>query len=154
MSPTAPIVRRTTPLGIPATEAGLDLDLDALERAAAEAETPFFQQIQDLPPPPAAVVGKKPPPVPVPLRPPRPSPSGEPKSVPRPTATPALAAAALQQGSPSAGRYAMSRPAAIFSSSRPAEGSSIFGEDLISEKSLDEVILSYLAEDLDTPSEK
>jgi hypothetical protein len=154
MAPTAPIVRRATPLGTPATEAGLDLDLDALERAAAEAETPFFQQIQDLPPPPAAVVGRKPPPVPVPLRPPRPSPPGEPKSVPRPTTSPAIAAAALQPGTPSAGRYALSRPAAIFSASRPAEGSSIFGEDLISEKSLDEVILSYLAEDLDTPSEK
>ena len=31
---------------------------------------------------------------------------------------------------------------------RPAPGPTIFGEDLISEKSLDEVILSYLAEDL------
>jgi hypothetical protein len=31
---------------------------------------------------------------------------------------------------------------------------SIFGEDLISEKSLDEVILGYLAEDLDVPSDK
>lgn len=52
-------------------------------------------------------------------------------------------------------RYAPSRPASIFGSSRPQEGSSIFGEDLISEKSLDEVILSYLAEDLDaSPSKK
>ncbi len=32
--------------------------------------------------------------------------------------------------------------------SRAASGTTIFGEDLISEKSLDEVILSYLAEDL------
>jgi hypothetical protein len=151
-TPTAAVVRRVTPLGTPAGEAGLDLDLDALERAAAESETPFFQQIQDLPPPPAAVVGKKPPPAPPPLRRPA-APADAPPSGARPP-SPAMAAAALQPGTPSAGRYAMSRPAAIFSSAKPAEGASIFGEDLISEKSLDEVILSYLAEDLDTPSEK
>ena len=50
----------------------------------------------------------------------------------------------------SSGRYAASRPAAIFSSNRPAEaGGSLFGDDLINEKSLDEVILSYLSEDLE-----
>jgi hypothetical protein len=49
-----------------------------------------------------------------------------------------------QQGD---GRYAPARPAAIFGQAKPQ--SSIFGEDLISDKSLDEVILSYLAEDLD-----
>ena len=54
----------------------------------------------------------------------------------------------------SSGRYAPSRPAAIFATTRPPEGASIFGEDLISEKSLDEVILSYLAEDLDAPRQK
>ena len=43
-------------------------------------------------------------------------------------------------------RYAPSRPAAIFDS-RPDEGS-IFGGG-ISEQSLDDVILSYIAEDLD-----
>ena len=48
------------------------------------------------------------------------------------------------------GRYAPARPAAIFGQARPQQGSSIFGEDLISDKSLDEVILSYLAEDLDS----
>ena len=52
------------------------------------------------------------------------------------------------------GRYAPSRPAAIFHNARPAEGASIFGEDLISEKSLDEVILSYLSDDLDSSSSK
>ena len=45
-------------------------------------------------------------------------------------------------------------PASIFATTRPQEGASIFGEDLISEKSLDEVILSYLAEDLDGPVDK
>ena len=47
------------------------------------------------------------------------------------------------------GRFAPARPAAIFGQARPQQGTSIFGEDLISDKSLDEVILSYLAEDLE-----
>jgi hypothetical protein len=56
---------------------------------------------------------------------------------------------------PSSGRYVASRPAALFANSRPAEGGgSIFGDDLISEKSLDEVILSYLSEDLESTSPK
>jgi hypothetical protein len=55
----------------------------------------------------------------------------------------------------SSGRYVASRPAAIFASGRaPEAGGSIFGDDLISEKSLDEVILSYLSEDLDGASTK
>jgi hypothetical protein len=45
-------------------------------------------------------------------------------------------------------RYAPSRPAAIFGEIPPPESGSIFGEG-VSEKSLDEVILSYLAEDLE-----
>jgi hypothetical protein len=54
------------------------------------------------------------------------------------------------QNRPSSGRYAASRPAAIFASNRPSEASgSLFGDDLINEKSLDEVILNYLSEDLD-----
>jgi hypothetical protein len=48
-------------------------------------------------------------------------------------------------------RYAPARPAAIFGQAGPKRGASIFGEDLISDKSLDEVILSYLAEDLEAP---
>jgi hypothetical protein len=55
----------------------------------------------------------------------------------------------------SSGRYVASRPAAIFTSGRaPEAGGSIFGDDLISEKSLDEVILSYLSEDLDGATTK
>lgn len=44
------------------------------------------------------------------------------------------------------GRYAQTRPASIFSANSPA--ASIFGGELVSEQSLDEVILGYLAEDL------
>jgi hypothetical protein len=53
---------------------------------------------------------------------------------------------------PPSGRYAASRPAAIFTSS-PQQGS-IFGGSSISEQSLDEVILSYLAEDLEGTAEE
>lgn len=146
-------------------EPSIDLDLDALERAAAEAQTPFFQQIQDLPPPPAAVLGTK-----------RSSPGGAggysvrgPSGAPPPLhlggvrasppppnrQSPAPATPQATATASAASRYAPSRPASIFATTRPQEGTSIFGEDLISEKSLDEVILSYLAEDLDgSPSKK
>lgn len=53
------------------------------------------------------------------------------------------------QASSDSGRYAASRPAAIFGQVPSPEQQSIFGDSIISEKSLDEVILSYLAEDLD-----
>src|SRR5262249_12728743 len=57
---------------------------------------------------------------------------------------------------PEGGRYAPARPAAIFGPSPPPNSppSSLFGEDLISDKSLDEVILSYLAEDLEPSDAK
>ncbi len=70
---------------------------------------------------------------------------------PPPTVTPTQTAKSVVPPPPAAeGRYAPARPAAIFGHARPQQGSSIFGEDLISDKSLDEVILSYLAEDLET----
>jgi hypothetical protein len=62
---------------------------------------------------------------------------------------------AASKEQPGSGRYAASRPAAIFATARAADaGGSIFGDDLISEKSLDEVILSYLSDDLDSSSSK
>jgi hypothetical protein len=51
-------------------------------------------------------------------------------------------------GKPAEVRYASARPAAIFGQVRPSGGGSIFGDDIISDKSLDEVIMSYLAEDI------
>ena len=67
--------------------------------------------------------------------------------------------AAARRGGADAGnsgdrRYAPTRPASIFGQARPQQGKTIFGEDLISDKSLDEVILSYLADDLEPPAEK
>ncbi|MBX3184085.1 MAG: hypothetical protein KIT72_01070 [Polyangiaceae bacterium] len=60
--------------------------------------------------------------------------------------TPALGTPALREVD--ASRYAPSRPAAIFDS-KP-DGGSIFGGG-ISEQSLDDVILSYIADDLEEP---
>ncbi|MBX3269538.1 MAG: hypothetical protein KF729_04725 [Sandaracinaceae bacterium] len=64
-----------------------------------------------------------------------------------------LAESEAAQASTATGRYAMTQPASVTRrSSAPARPSphaeSIFGGDLLSEKSLDEVILSYLAEDV------
>jgi len=63
--------------------------------------------------------------------------------------TPVLGTPAMRSRRTASGRYAAPRPAAIFSEKSPADGGSIFGGSSISEQSLDEVILSYLAEDLD-----
>lgn len=51
-------------------------------------------------------------------------------------------------------RYAPARPAAIFGSTQRPPPASLFSDELISDKSLDEVILSYLAEDLEPPRRK
>lgn len=68
-------------------------------------------------------------------------------------------ASARPETPPTAGRYGPTRPAMPVTATRPTSSKpsarpnpsseSIFGGDLLSEKSLDEVILSYLAEDAD-----
>jgi hypothetical protein len=174
----------------------LTLDIDALERAAAESSSGMFQH-SDLPPPPANLfrergggaysgVGSsadkihqtgKPPPLPAQAQKgpaasrsgrggsSRPPPAGQKRgSTPRPPPSSASKSPSRPAGRPrsqppvsgptSEGRYAAARPAAIFGHSKPPRGTSIFGEDLISDKSLDEVIMSYLAEDLEPASEK
>jgi hypothetical protein len=139
--------------GVGSGEPSIDMDLDALERAAAEAHTPFYQQIEDLPPPPATVLGAKRAAGGYSVRTGPPPPAG---TLGRKDASlsPRMTPPTAPHGAPSPGRYAPSRPASIFATTRPPEGASIFGEDLISEKSLDEVILGYLAEDLDGAVDK
>jgi hypothetical protein len=97
--------------------------------------------------------------------PPGPSARDDPQSIAalarlRPPPAPSIRAARAASEPPPAvdspdgdvrGRYAPSRPAAIFGDIPSPQGS-IFGDNVISEKSLDEVILSYLADDLDGPS--
>ncbi|HSY21204.1 MAG TPA: hypothetical protein VK841_03770 [Polyangiaceae bacterium] len=80
------------------------------------------------------------------------------ESVAASSAPPAMAKAAISSfgfgggGSQPAGAsvraVTTSRPASAFGQARP-QGQSIFGEDLMSDKSLDEVILTYLAAELE-----
>jgi hypothetical protein len=131
------------------------LDVAALERAAAAVagSAPVLRADDDLPPPPASVLGPKPRgeyhDVPNPRPSVRPSvrpPAARASEAPRPVVRPSVPPPGGRAGQ--TGRYATSRPASIFATNKPTSGS-LFGDDLISERSLDEVILSYLAEDLD-----
>lgn len=158
--PAAPAATRDAPSAT--SGAALDLDLDALERAANESQMPYFERIDDLPPPPAAVLGKRTTPGAATdtsyrsITPPTPTAPQPPASSSDPSASSAAAAHADGSGATNAGgtgRYAAARPPAIFSTPRPPAAPA-FGDDLISEKSLDEVILSYLAEDLEAPPPK
>ncbi|MDF2695316.1 MAG: hypothetical protein K0S65_3699 [Labilithrix sp.] len=135
----------------------LTLDFDALERDSGE--SPIFQQ-QDLPPPPKNLFAKEPrtgqystvdseQPHQESGRPPLSRPS-----IPSASRTPPPPSKQGQKPG-SEGRYAPARPAAIFGAPNKQQPSpSIFSDDLVSDKSLDEVILSYLAEDLDPPRRK
>jgi hypothetical protein len=81
-------------------------------------------------------------------------PMGPPSREPTPPTPPAPAAARSTSREPAApapvaSRYAITRPASIFGQSRPQRGRSVFGDELVSDKSLDEVILSYLAAELE-----
>jgi hypothetical protein len=132
----------------------LTLDIDALERAAAAAEAvaPAFKPSSDLPPPPTNLFRER-------------SAFGQYRTVPTPPPGPprpasivpprvATVAPPPRPPPPVPRRYAQTRPASIFGQNRPLQGKTVFGEDLISDKSLDEVILSYLADDLEPPPPK
>lgn len=68
--------------------------------------------------------------------------------------TPTLGTPAMPARIAAAARYAAPRPAAIFTPPAAEPNPTLFGRPSISEQSLDEVILSYLAEDLDGPPEE
>ncbi len=138
----------------------LTLDFDALERDSGP--SPIFQQHSDLPPPPKNLFVKEPRTGAystlqseahrddASLPPSRPQPPTG-----RTPQQPPVRQASTSPRAPSEGRYAPTRPAAIFgAAAKPQSSSSIFNDDLVSDKSLDEVILSYLAEDLDPPRRK
>jgi hypothetical protein len=179
----------------PSPGPSLTLDIDALERAAKDAEggSPVFPSHSDLPPPPENLFRDRPaasgyrgqpgieerprtrPPTTTPSarQPPAPA-AGRPAPAPASSVGVGGAGAGAGAGparprSPSDpprrvpppvpasdARYAPTRPASIFGASRPppATSTSIFGGDLMSDKSLDEVILSYLAEDLELEGKK
>lgn len=126
-SPASSGVRPVAPeIGV-AKGDGIELDFRGLERAVAAAEPNVGHAPQDLSPPPSAVK----------------------QGGALFTAGVYRTLANVASSTPSGARYAQPRAPAIFGSNRPTQNVSIFGEDLISEKSLDEVILSYLAEDLE-----
>jgi len=80
----------------------------------------------------------------------RPVAKGKP-DVPRASRRPRSSVAPGSAEAQHAGRYAASRPAAIFGEAPSRDN--LFGDSVISEQSLDEVILSYLAEDLEGSQE-
>jgi hypothetical protein len=134
----------------------LAVDIEAVERAAAAASgaTPALRGAVDLPPPPASLFREKTGAgkyrVTASEAPARAAAGPAAGRLPSSSPMPATAAAAGRPSTERAERrYAPTRPASIFGQARPQQGKSIFGEDLISDKSLDEVILSYLAEDLE-----
>jgi hypothetical protein len=129
---------------------------DLLERAAAVANSPATCPA-DLPPPPPKLLRDN-------------APSGTHRTALPSASGPSLRAPAPvaasqnpvrgRSSAPAGGarrsdpvsverRYAPTRPASVFGQARPQQGQSIFGEDLLSDKSLDEVILSYLAAELE-----
>jgi hypothetical protein len=140
------------------------LDIEALERAAAataSASSPLLRGASDLPPPPANLFRERKatgkyrvaalPVPPAADEAPRMG-SGSMKTASgqmKATASPVRRTSVKSMAAAGDRRYAPTRPASIFGQARPQQGKSIFGEDLISDKSLDEVILSYLAEDLE-----
>ncbi len=119
-----------SPAAIAAAQAwtpSIDVDMDVLNRAAVESErSGVIRSSPDMPPPPPSVLSSK-----------------------KPVGSYAMTSAeSAEHGL----RYAASRPASIFANARPTEGGTVFGEDLISDKSLDEVILSFLSEEVSTSS--
>jgi hypothetical protein len=128
---TNPNLRRPTPSVAPAPVEAFDLDVASLDKNPPKAPRPV---------PPSARPPRKSNPAPRKSRPPIPA-RQAPAAMPAP-----VAAAASDVGSSSLGR-----PQPRLAAAQQAPARSIFGEGAISEQSLDEVILSYLAEDLEEP---
>lgn len=119
--------------------------IEALERAAADAQhqSPLFQEPSAMPPPPAAVLSPR-------------KPVGAYRAVNTPAAGTghgSPAPGASPAGPTSASRYSASRPASIFASAKPSQTGSVFGDDVIGDRSLDEVILSFLSEEFGAGSD-
>lgn len=123
------------------------LDIDALERAAATFDGgAFTDKVPEMPSPPAGItsVGLDSSPG---VAAATPNARTSSATFPRPQATPAATR-------PGSGKYAATAPVAPRASQPGREApkpksDSLFGQDLLSDKSLDEVILSYLADELD-----
>lgn len=123
-----PNLRKVAPSAPPATSP-LNIDTAALER---------------LPKPPSS-------PPPLPARPLVKSNPPSRKLRPSTASSSSVSGASVSPGA--AQSPSLSRPSSRFAAVPSKSSSSIFGDGVISEQSLDEVILSYLAEDLDGSSE-
>jgi len=130
-----PNLRKVVPSAPPPTVIPLDVDVASLERLAAKP----LQSLDGSPEPGGLLAQGTPA-----LRKGRANPSAAAAAA----ATPAAAAATATPAG-----TALTRPSSRFAAVPPKSASSIFGDGVISEQSLDEVILSYLAEDLDGSSE-
>jgi len=116
---------------------------------ASRSPTPATPTIKMLAPAfPAAAVAPPTPARPA-AAPPLPTPPAAPAAPPALVAPRSVRPPGPASAPPASSRYAMTRPAAIFGHSRPQRGRSVFGDDLVNDKSLDEVILSYLAAELE-----
>jgi hypothetical protein len=127
---TNPNLRKPTPSVSPLAADGFDLDVASLDQNPPKlSRTPG--------PPPSA-------------RPPRKS-SPRKSRPPIPQRPTPSTAAARPGAAPSDAPGSLGRPQTRSAASPPNSARSIFGDGAISEQSLDEVILSYLAEDLEEP---
>lgn len=127
-----PNLRRPTPSVSPAEAQGFDLDVASLDQN---------------PPKPSRTPG---PPPPRPQRKSVPAPRKSRPPIPQRPA-PSAAAPAGSAAPPTDGPASLGRPQTRLAAAPPSNARSIFGDGAISEQSLDEVILSYLAEDLEEP---
>lgn len=160
----------------PSSVRDLTLDFDALDarEPSSPKESPRLFRENDLPPPPPNLFARGGVAPSAPYRSsvgpgrradPREEAEDRAATGPRPAAKPSPSGSPARPASaaPSSGarapdqRYAPARPATIFGANATANrppSTSIFSDELISDKSLDEVILSYLAEDLEPPRRK
>jgi hypothetical protein len=128
-----PNLRKPTPSVSPPAAEGFDLDVASLDQNPPKPSR--------TPGPPPARPPRKSVPVPRKSRPP------VPQRPPSPTAAPASGSGATPPEPPGS----LGRPQTRLAAAPPTNARSIFGDGAISEQSLDEVILSYLAEDLEDP---
>ena len=107
-----------------------------LASSVATGTSPVLQPVGDLPPPPANLLREKT--------------ATEPYRIGSASNAPAAPASGpVRVSTPGERRYAPTRPASIFGQALPGKSKTIFGDDLAGDKSLDEVILNYLSEDVD-----
>ncbi len=155
MPPTSSPSRATQPESttMPSTRPPVETAIKEAVAAGADAAARFVPSELPLPPRLARPHGPPTPSAPTvkmvsPVQPATAAPAPPPAKPTRPVASPP-AAREPAPPVPAASRYAITRPASIFGQARPLRGRSVFGDELVSDKSLDEVILSYLAAELE-----